>query len=268
MKLSEIINRLEEKFPKSNAESWDNVGLIIGDRNKEIKKIQISLDITLKAIEKAIDTGADLIISHHPFIFSPIKNINGDSLLGRKILKLIENKIVVYTLHTNLDSSKSGLNDFIGEKLGFFNGEIIVPIREENTECSKENENGIGRLYSLTEKENLLDVIKNIKEKLELKNIKISGYNIENAKIKKIAVVNGSGSSYWKKAKRMGADLLVTGDLKYHEALDANEEGMYILDVGHYESEHFFHIIITDILQKYNSVECYIFNDEPAMKYM
>ena len=223
-----------------------------------------------------------------------------------------------------------GLNDLVGEKLGFVNGKIIDPVKENfyrgefysdnrekaEEELQKENisfktefhgeetkfifvhkkekvysvleklnrkslmqgeyfifelenkyiESGIGRVYSLDKKENLLDVIKDIKEKLNLENAVISGYDIEKAVIKKIAVVNGAGSSYWKKAKRMGADLLITGDLKYHEALDAKEEGMYILDVGHYESEHFFNILIGKILAELSGVEYFIYNDEPVLK--
>ena len=330
MKLSEIINKLEEKFPRQNAESWDNVGLLIGNRENEIKKIQISLDVTMRVIENAVENNVDLIISHHPFIFSPVKDINNDSVIGRKILKLIENKIAVYSLHTNLDSTMLGLNDLAGEKLGFVSGKIIDPVKENfyrgefysdnrekaEEELQKENisfktefhreetkfifvhkkekvysvleklnrksliqgeyfifelenkytESGIGRVYSLDKKENLLDVIKDIKEKLNLENAVISGYDIEKAVIKKIAVVNGAGSSYWKKAKRMGADLLITGDLKYHEALDAKEEGMYILDVGHYESEHFFNILIEKILAELSGVEYFIYNDEPVLK--
>lgn len=329
MKLSEIISKLEKKFPKQNAESWDNVGLLVGRKENEIKKIQISLDVTLKVIEEAIKNKVDLIISHHPIIFSSIKEINSDSLIGKKILKLIENNISVYSLHTNLDSSNFGLNDLVGKKLGFENGKILDEIKENlykgeiytqkniTEEFEKENikykiekmeigyrfifilrkekiynfieklkrkllidesyiselenkysEKGIGRVYTLEKKENLYDIIKNIKEKLNINNLKISGYNLEDARVKKIAVVNGAGSSYWKKAKRMGVELLITGDLKYHEALDAQEEGMYIIDVGHYESEHFFNIIIVEILKEVSGIEYYTFNDEAAMKYI
>lgn len=332
MRLSEIISRLENRFPKQNMESWDNVGLMVGNKEREIKKIQISLDVTMKVIDNAVENGVDLIISHHPFIFSPIKDINSDSLMGRKILKLIENKIAVYSLHTNLDATISGLNDLVGEKLQLGIGKIIDPVKEsfyraefyavnrEKTEeeLNKEKisfnfektenkekfvlvlkkdklynileklnrksllpedysvyelenkyvERGIGRVYTFEKREKLTDVIKTVKERLELESVTVSGYNIESAEIKKIAVVNGAGSSYWKKAKRMGADLLITGDLKYHEALDAKEEGMYILDAGHYESEHFFHLIIENILKDIPETECFVFNDEPALKQM
>lgn len=332
MKLSEIINPLEKVFPKSNMEEWDNVGLMIGDRDMEIKKIQISLDVTMNVIDNAIKNNIDLIISHHPFIFNPIKNINTDSLLGRKILKLIENKTAVYSLHTNLDSSKNGLNDFVGEIIGLKDGKIIDPVKENyykavfstcdiektENELKKESVNfdkdgdekfilvlkkdklynvieklktkslvnddinivklensygdkGIGRIYSLKEKTKLSTIIEEVKEKFEIKSVIVSGNNIEEAIIKKIAIVNGAGSSYWKKAKRMGADLLITGDLKYHEALDAKEEGMYIMDIGHYESERFFYNIILNELKnivKNGNLEISVFNDEPVLKKM
>lgn len=332
MKLSEIINPLEKVFPKSNMEEWDNVGLMVGDRDMEIKKIQVSLDVTMNVIDNAIKNNIDLIISHHPFIFNPIKNINTDSLLGRKILKLIENRIAVYSLHTNLDSSKNGLNDFVGEIIGLKDGKIIDPVKENyykavfstcdiektENELKKESVNfdkdgdekfilvlkkdklynvieklktkslvnddinivklensygdkGIGRIYSLKEKTKLSTIIEEVKEKFEIKSVIVSGNNIEEAIIKKIAIVNGAGSSYWKKAKRMGADLLITGDLKYHEALDAKEEGMYIMDIGHYESERFFYNIILNELKnivKNGNLEISVFNDEPVLKKM
>lgn len=265
MKLKDIINCLESKFPRTAAESWDNVGLMVGSRGSEIKKIQISLDATMKVVDNAVEQRADLIITHHPLIFSPVKNINSDTLLGRKLLKLIENKIAVYSLHTNLDSSFSGLNDFLGDKLGFGEGKIIDPIKDNLSE-EEVSVNGIGRVYTFSKREKLTDIIKTVKEKLKLEIVTVSGYDTENAEVKKVAVVNGAGSSYWRKAKKMGADLLITGDLKYHEALDAKEEGMYILDVGHYESEHFFHMIISNALKDEKDIECFAFNDEPVLK--
>ena len=117
MKLNRLINFLEEKFPIFLAEEWDNVGLQIGKRDSKINGILLSLDLTEKVIDKAIEIGANLIITHHPLIFKPLKNISSDSLMGKKIMKLIENGISVYSMHTNLDSGKSGLNDFLGENI-------------------------------------------------------------------------------------------------------------------------------------------------------
>lgn len=260
MKLSKIIKLLEEKFPVKNAEDWDNIGLLVGNRKKEIKKIQISLDITEKVIEKAIEEKVDLIISHHPFIFGSIKKINTDSLVGRKILELISNDICVYTLHTNLDASLGGLNDLLAEKLKLAQGKII-DVKIDGEEIS-----GIGRYFRIDKKIKLTEFIENLKFLLSLENIIISGKNIETKEISKIAIVNGSGGSYWRQAKSMGAELLITGDLKYHDALDAKEEGIVIIDIGHYESERFFYEILIKELKNIEELQIRIYNDEKVLK--
>ena len=260
MRLSKIIKLLEEKFPVKNAEEWDNVGLLVGDRKQEIKKLQISLDITEKVIEKAIEEKVDLIISHHPFIFGSIKKINTDSLVGRKILKLISNNISVYTLHTNLDASLGGLNDLLAEKLKLTDGKII------DSKIDGEEISGIGRYFRMESKIKLTKFIENLKFLLSLENVIVSGKAVETKEISKIAIVNGSGSNYWRKAKSMGAEVLITGDLKYHEALDAKEEGMVIIDIGHYESERFFYEILAKELKGIEQLKINIYNDEEVLK--
>ena len=163
MKAKKIIDFLEEKYPKSNAEEWDNVGLLVGNINKDIKKIQLSIDATEKAIEYAVENGINMIITHHPLIFKPLKSIVISELLGRKIIKLIENEINLYSIHTNLDSSKDGLNDYILELLDVKKYKIIDV--NENDETA-----GIGRMYSLEEKKTVSEYVDFIKEKMKIKN--------------------------------------------------------------------------------------------------
>ena len=134
MKAREIINILEKKFPRSNAEEWDNVGLLIGDYDKEIKKIQFSIDATVEAIENAISRNVDMIITHHPVIFKAIKNINEQEILGKKIRALIKNDINVYSIHTNLDSSIDGLNDYVLKQLGVREYKILDFEEDKNYE--------------------------------------------------------------------------------------------------------------------------------------
>jgi len=125
IKLKSIIRKLEKKYPQNLKEEWDNVGLILGDSNQEVEKIQISLDVTEEVIENAIKNKTNLIITHHPMIFGSLKKINNQTILGKKILKLLKKNISVYTLHTNLDSAKEGLNDYIVKKLGVQKSEIL-----------------------------------------------------------------------------------------------------------------------------------------------
>lgn len=234
MILEKITSHLEERYPKKNSEDWDNVGLMLGDRKSEIKKILIALDADRETVEYAVENKIDLLITHHPFIFNPIRNITSDSILGKKIFKLIKNNINLYSIHTNIDSSKSGLNDFLLEKLGIDEGRIL----SESLNCS---EVGIGRYFKLEENIYLKKYVELVKNRLNLEQVFLySSENPEIKKIKKIAVINGAGASFWKKAKFIGCDLIITGDVKYHDALDALESGISLIDIGHYESEKIF----------------------------
>lgn len=256
MILKKLIKVLEERFPKEMAESWDNVGLLVGDMNWEVKKVMLTLDCTEEAIEKAIGEGVDLIITHHPLIFSPIKTITTNTILGKKILKLVENKIGLYSMHTNLDSNPEGLNEYFGKKLGFIQGKII----EEN--IYKDNSYGIGRVYKI-ENISLEELVGKVKKDLSIDKVRVVTNDL-NKEIKKVALVNGSGMSYWRASKKMGADILITGDVRYHEALDALEENMDIIDIGHYEGEKIFVDILNEFL--YNYVEIINFDRGPVFK--
>ena len=245
MKARDIINILEKKFPKINAEEWDNVGLLIGDYNKEVKKIQFSLDATLESIENAISEKVDMLITHHPIIFKAIKDITEQNILGKKIRDLIK------------DSSINGLNDYVLKKLGILEYRILDFDEEKN--C------GIGRVFKLNEEKNLKDFIEELKLKLKILNLRVISNDL-NKKIKKIALINGSAMSYWRKAKKEKVDLFITGDIGYHDALDALESGLNVIDFGHYESEHFFYEILIEEL-KDNNLEFLVFNREPIFKF-
>ena len=257
MKTKDIINILEKKFPKINAEEWDNVGLLIGDYDKEIKKIQFSLDATLESIENAISKKVDMLITHHPIIFKAIKDITEQNILGKKIRDLIKNDINVYAIHTNLDSSIEGLNDYVLKKIGILEYKILDFDEEKN--C------GTGRIFKLNEEKNLKNFIEELKLKLKILNLRVISNDL-NKKIKKIALINGSAMSYWRKAKKEKVDLFITGDIGYHDALDALESGLNVIDFGHYESEHFFYEILIEEL-KDNNLEFLVFNREPIFKF-
>lgn len=257
MRTDEIIKILENKFPKNNAEDWDNVGLIVGHNKKNVKKIQFSLDVTEKSIEQAIKHNIDMIISHHPMIFKSIKQVNDLSLVGNKILELAKHGINVYTLHTNLDASSNGLNDYILKRLDVKNSKIID---------ATDDGVGIGRYFNLNEEITISNYIDILKNSLKIDKVRFVGENIEK-KIKKVAIINGSAMSYWKKVKHLNIDLFITGDISYHDALDAKEEGLSLVDFGHYESESFFYEIIKEEL-KNSGIEFFVFNDGPIFNFI
>lgn len=162
----DIINFLEEKYPRSNAEEWDNVGLLVGNNKKDVKKIQLSIDATEKAVDYAAQNNVDMIVTHHPLIFKPLKSIVMSELSGRKIIKLIENGLNLYSIHTNLDSSKDGLNDYILELLEVKKYKIIDINANDETA-------GIGRMYTLEEKITILEYADFIKTKMKIKNVRV-----------------------------------------------------------------------------------------------
>lgn len=240
MIIKEIISELEKLFPKKNAEDWDNVGLLLGDLENDVKGVVITLDVDEKSIEKAISEGANLIISHHPMIFSGIKSIDFKNPISKKIKSLIKNDINVYCMHTNIDSTLGGLNDYILKKLEIEISKVLAP--------KADKVNGIGRYYKIGKGFTIDEYCKLVKNKLGLEEMSL--YTKDKHKsCEKVAFVNGSGADFWKKAKFYNCDLLITGDAKYHTIYDALESGISILDLGHYESEKEFMELIQEILK-------------------
>lgn len=230
--IKDIDKIMEQRAPARLKESYDNVGLMVGDRESEVTSILVALDCTLDVIEEAKRKGCNLILTHHPLIFRKPNSITTNTLLGSKIIELIRNNINVYSSHTNLDSVKGGINDIIMSLLGFNNYSIIEP--SERASDSEEN-SGIGRIAKLDEVVTLEQMCKKIKESLNIPFIRYSGD--ESMKIKKVAVINGSGQDYFNLAKRRGADCIITGDTTYHYVSDFNEEKIAIIDAGHFDTE-------------------------------
>lgn len=255
MRLQDIINILEKSFPTRYAYDWDNVGLLVGNNKSDIKKIQISLDATTENIDFAINNGVDLIITHHPIIFKGIKNINTTTPLGKNLLTLIQNNINVYSMHTNLDAS--GLNEYVAKKIamGICDKKIIEEIDEGV---------GIGRIFKPNVNITVREYAEKIKKIFDLESIRVISSNLDE-KVKKVAVVNGSGMSYFRDAKTLGANLLITGDVGYHDGLDAQEHHLNIFDMGHYESEICFSEVILDKLSGLE-IECIVHNGKPLFK--
>ncbi len=239
IKCGDIVKFMEDFAPPELAESWDNVGLMIGDFDSEIKKILVALDVNDDVICEAISENADLIITHHPFIFGGIKNINSGSAMGKRIIKLIKNNIAVYSAHTNLDIVKNGTNDELAKIIGFQKTSVLIK--------SDDGVNGLGRIGELAQETRFIDFVNQLKIKLKLDRVTITGD--KNKVIKKVALCTGqcSGAEYMTEAKKACCDVYVTGDLRYHEAQFANNIDLCVVDVTHYGSE----VIVVPVLREY-----------------
>ncbi|KAJ53877.1 dinuclear metal center YbgI/SA1388 family protein [Clostridium tetanomorphum] len=231
LKVKDITKILEEYAPLRLKESYDNVGLMIGDPNCEITSILIALDCTMKVINEAYKNGCNFILTHHPLLFKKPSSITTESLQGKKIIEIIKNNINLYSSHTNLDSTKDGINDLVMKLLNLNNYEII----EVNRENFQYGEAGIGRIAILDSNITLAELCEKVKETFEVSSLRYSGDDSQI--IKKVAVINGSGNDFLMKAKSLGADCIITGDTTYHYVSDLQEEGISIIDPGHFETE-------------------------------
>ena len=245
--VKDISNEIEKIAPKYLKEDYDNVGLMVGRDDKHVSKVLLALDCTNDVIIEAIENNVDMIISHHPLLFKKPKSITTNDLLGNKIISLIKEDISLYSCHTNLDSAKNGINDMLVNLLGFKSSLIIDEKESENGKC------GIGRLIRLEKTMCLDDLVSTIKNKLDIKGLRVAkGCD----KVNTIAVINGSGQDYFYEAKKLGADCIITGDTTYHFASDYKEMGINIIDAGHFASEQIvFFNVMKNIIDKFTDIE-------------
>lgn len=341
-----IAKLIEEMVPLQFSDKNDNCGLILGDRNKVVNRIMVTLDITDEVIEEAIDNKIDMIISHHPLIYDPMKQINSDTFSGSLILKLLKYSISVYCVHTNLDNAPNGINDVLCKMIGINNVEPLelqainlykkivtfIPFgyedsvaeamslagagyigkysdcsyttegtgtyrplagtapfigKEEELTKTKESrieaiisekdvnscinaitqthpyeeiaidiynleipriEYGAGRVGDLEKSISFDELVNNVRKLLKCKYVKVVGK--PDSEIKRVAIVSGAGSSYFPLALNMKADAFITGEMKYHHAIEAQYYDLNIIEAGHYATERIILPVIINHLQK------------------
>ncbi|MBQ8640486.1 MAG: Nif3-like dinuclear metal center hexameric protein [Lachnospiraceae bacterium] len=241
MKCSDIMKQLEKLAPQELACEWDNVGLLLGRTDKNISKILIALELSEEVVDQAISSQADMIITHHPLIFKPLKRINSEDFIGRWILKLLRSDISYYAMHTNFDRSAQGMGVLAAEKLGLCGQRMLDETTSYRDGDGNEQTAGIGCFGNLPKAVTLEELCQRISKTFENEGIRV--YAPADAKermISEIAVVPGSGGDYVKVAAECGADVLITGDVSHHEGSDAVSQGMIVIDVGHYSLEYPF----------------------------
>lgn len=242
MKYREIQERLEERWNPSFALEWDNVGLLVGRLEKEVNKIFVALDVTEETLEQAMDFGADLMITHHPLLFSSVKKITSGDFIGRRIIKMIQNDLCYYAMHTNFDVK--GMAKLNQECLGLLHARVLEVTGEEADGSAE----GIGRVGQLEKKMTLEAFARKVKEDFQIPDVRV--YGDPELLVEQAAVSSGSGKSMIGAALAQKADVLVTGDIDYHSGIDAVARGLAVIDAGHYGTEYCFIEYMTGELKK------------------
>jgi dinuclear metal center YbgI/SA1388 family protein len=239
---ADVSTAIENIAPAGLQEAWDNCGIMIGFKDAPVKKILTCLEINEAILDEAKELDVDMIITHHPLIFGGIKSLCTCNYKDRIIMELIRSGINVYSCHTPFDKVKGGNNDVIAEKLGLVSVKNLngadVPSAAKMME--RMDEADIGRIGEFNKPMLLKDVIKLVADNLGLsmRQIRVTG-NL-NTEISKVGMCTGAGSDLMGMAAGQGCQLFVTGDVKYHEAQTALEEGICVIDAGHYGTEKFF----------------------------
>ena len=231
MKVKDITSIIESFAPLSIQEGWDNSGLCIGSPEDEVSSVLIALDCTPELVDEAVSCGADMIVTHHPLIFSGLKKISPDNRTGAAVMKAVKAGIAVYAAHTNADKVIAGVSGAMASRLGLEN----VRILDEDAEGT-----GLGVVGELPQPLTSEALTAFVKEKFALKVVKTSK-PLDGA-VTKVALCGGSGGSLIAHARKAGAQVYISGDISYHNYF--TEDGFMIMDIGHYESE----IEIVDIL--------------------
>ena len=236
----EIIEVIENTYPKHAAMGWDNVGLLVGRTEKEVKRIFVALEVTDEVLSKAIESGADMIVTHHPLIFSPLKRITDEHFIGSRVVKLLQHDISYYAMHTNYDVL--GMADLSERILGLCDTEVF-----EVTDI--ENNQGIGRIGNLENSMTVKECCELVKQRFQLDFVKMFGD--QDAVVNRVALVPGSGSKMIDLAIQKKADVLISGDIDHHAGIDAVAQGLIVIDAGHYGLEHIFIQDMTSYLEKH-----------------
>jgi len=323
-----VINLIEKLAPKGLAEEWDNIGLQVGNSEAVVNKLAVCLDLTAEILEQAIAQGVNMVVTHHPLIFKPLKKISLLTPLGKRIARIIQKELTVYSAHTNLDITWGGINDVLAERLGLVETEVLLPTGQENlyklvvfvpkgyenlvkealavngagglgnySHCffqtggtgnfkplegatpflgsvgkveeaeeyrietvvtekylkkalsamlkahpyeevaydlyllaNEGKKTGLGRIGYLSQSLSLGEFAARVKDALNIKNLRLVGD--EKKQVRKVAVCCGSGGNLVSLAAFKGAQVLLTGEVKYHEARDAQDSNLSVIDAG------------------------------------
>ena len=225
----ELVDYFQSLMPSELAEDWDNVGLLIGEREKRVDKIMTCLTVTPASVKEAVDAEVDLIVSHHPLPFRAIKRITDETVPGQLLLRLIGNGIALYSPHTAFDSAQEGINQQLSKCLELSN------VRPLNESASRGPTLGAGRHGVLASSIPLSTFVNAVKTRLRLSHLRIVGE--PDREVERVGIACGSGGDFLAVARDHGCDTFLTGEASFHTCLDAESTNMALVLTGHFASE-------------------------------
>ncbi len=245
MKCSEIVACLERLAPRTYACEWDNPGFLVGRSEKEVRKVLVALDATDAVIGQAKDEGADMIVTHHPLIFKPLRQVTDTDFVSRRVLEMIRADISYFAMHTNFDIAPGCMADLAADRLGM--------IAEEPLETTAEADGvpvGIGKAGYLSAPMTVTELADLVRERFGLPFVTVYGTEAVTEPITRIAISPGAGGSMIRHGIARGVSVLITGDIGHHDGIDAAANHMAVIDAGHYGLEHLFIPFTAEYLER------------------
>ncbi|PKN62543.1 MAG: Nif3-like dinuclear metal center hexameric protein [Deltaproteobacteria bacterium HGW-Deltaproteobacteria-15] len=238
--IKDLMSLLNTIAPSNISEEWDNPGLQVGSLTQGIDKIMLSLDPTVEAVREAARKRAQVLLAHHPLLFRPVSCLDLDKFPGNVIHESLSGGVSIIAVHTNLDGAAEGINHILAELLGLGDVEPLQSIPQYPA-------GGLGRIGFLDEHMAVDVLAEKLKTMLSAEKVRIIGSTDSAAR--RIAVMGGAGGSMIWKASEMGADVFITGDVTYHQALEAKALGLIVIDAGHFCTERTAFIHFADKLR-------------------
>lgn len=240
MNIKDITDVIERFAPLAYQESYDNAGLIVGRPDDEVRQALLAVDVTDEVLDEAEREGCDLVITHHPIVFHPLKRFNSADMVQRCVERAIRRGIALYACHTNLDSAPEGMSWRLAALLGI--GELSVLQPSEGDPRA-----GFGVVGELPEPLPTVEFLRRMQQRLGVKVVRHS--DLVSEQVRRIALCTGAGASLMADARRAGADLYVTADLKYNDFMFPDGE-FVVADIGHFESEYCAIELLFEVLSK------------------
>lgn len=260
-----IVQWMEELAPPELAEEWDRIGLQIGALDRPVQRVLLTLTVTPSVVQQAERLAIDLIVAHHPIIFRPLVELRWDRPTGALIRHLTKANIDVYAAHTNFDAARAGTSHIMAQRLGLTNQRALVPATDEPAALL-----GFGRVGDLETPVLPQTFLKNIGRAFGLSNLRHNGLMPQS--VRRVAVMGGAGASFMSNAAAAGADAYVTGDIKFHDALDAQDLGLWVIDAGHFATERISMAYWKEYLDRQAQeagfgLETFVANEEDPFRY-